>query len=96
MLRTFVDKSYHLLRKGLILILRGYQYLISPQLGPRCRFFPSCSHYAVEALTHYNIFKGFSLIFMRIIRCHPFHPGGYDPLIILDNQAVNCEQINKP
>jgi uncharacterized protein len=96
MLRRFMGQINDCLQKSLILILRSYQYFISPLWGQRCRFYPSCSHYAVEALTHFNVFKSFFLIFKRIVRCHPFHPGGYDPLILLENQAPKCNQAHKP
>lgn len=64
----------------LVALIRGYQYLISPLLGQRCRFFPTCSEYAVEALQRHGPIKGLSLGLRRILRCHPWHPGGYDPL----------------
>jgi len=57
-----------------------YQKLISPILLPSCRFYPSCSTYARLALKKYGIMKGGILSLMRILRCHPLHPGGYDPL----------------
>ena len=57
-----------------------YQKLISPMLLPSCRFYPSCSTYARLALKKYGIMKGGILSLMRILRCHPLHPGGYDPL----------------
>jgi putative membrane protein insertion efficiency factor len=57
-----------------------YQKLISPVLLPSCRFYPSCSTYARLALKKYGIIKGGILSLMRILRCHPLHPGGYDPL----------------
>jgi putative membrane protein insertion efficiency factor len=57
-----------------------YQKLISPILLPSCRFYPSCSTYASLALKKYGIIKGGMLSLMRILRCHPLHPGGYDPL----------------
>lgn len=87
MVRAPLEKVSLLLRKGLILALRGYQYCISPLLGQRCRFYPSCSHYAVDALTHCHVIKGCYLIFCRLMRCHPFHPGGYDPLILSKEQV---------
>lgn len=68
------------MRKVLIAIIRAYQYLISPMLGPHCRFHPTCSAYAVEALEQHGIFKGTWLALRRIGRCHPFHPGGHDPV----------------
>lgn len=64
----------------LAFLIRLYQYLISPLLGPSCRFYPSCSHYAREALLKHGFFKGTYLAARRILRCHPFHPGGYDPV----------------
>jgi putative membrane protein insertion efficiency factor len=57
-----------------------YQKLISPILLPSCRFYPSCSTYARLALKKYGIIKGGILSLMRILRCHPLHPGGYDPV----------------
>lgn len=64
----------------LVLLVRGYQLLISPLLGPRCRFQPSCSQYAIEALRTHGALKGSWLTLMRIGRCHPLHSGGYDPV----------------
>ncbi|MBN2646609.1 MAG: membrane protein insertion efficiency factor YidD [Thiotrichales bacterium] len=62
------------------LLIRFYQLFISPLLGPRCRFYPSCSHYALEALQVHGLFKGSWLAIRRISRCHPGHPGGLDPV----------------
>lgn len=61
-------------------MIRGYQRFVSPMLGPRCRFYPSCSHYAGDALRHHGLFRGAGLAAWRILRCHPFHPGGHDPV----------------
>ncbi len=67
--------------KYLLAFLVGlYQALISPLLGPNCRYDPSCSQYAKEALLKYGALKGSVLSIRRILRCHPFHPGGYDPV----------------
>lgn len=57
-----------------------YQKSVSPFLGNRCRFYPSCSQYAKESLTEHGIFKGSYLSVKRIAKCHPLHPGGYDPV----------------
>jgi uncharacterized protein len=57
-----------------------YQRLISPVLPPSCRFYPSCSQYALEAVTRHGAFKGSWLAARRLARCHPFHPGGFDPV----------------
>ncbi|MBK6799837.1 MAG: membrane protein insertion efficiency factor YidD [Acidobacteria bacterium] len=63
-----------------IAILRFYKYAISPMLPPSCRFTPSCSEYAAEAISKYGFFKGSYLGIKRILRCHPFSAGGYDPV----------------
>jgi len=63
-----------------VAMVRLYQILIAPLLGANCRFQPSCSHYAIDALKKYGFFRGSWLAVKRIFRCHPFHPGGYDPV----------------
>ena len=63
----------------LVGMVRIYQYTISPLLGPRCRFHPSCSEYFIGAVRKYGAFSGALRGVWRILRCHPFHPGGYDP-----------------
>ena len=62
---------------GLILI---YQKLVSPNLGPNCRFQPTCSQYALEAVQRHGVIRGVWLAIKRIGKCHPLHPGGYDPV----------------
>ncbi|MEW6294129.1 MAG: membrane protein insertion efficiency factor YidD [Pseudomonadota bacterium] len=69
-----------MLAKPLIWLVRGYQLFISPFVPPSCRFHPTCSHYAVEALQKHGAVKGFWLALRRIARCHPWHPGGHDPV----------------
>ena len=66
--------------KILLLFIRAYQKILSPILPPSCRFYPTCSHYAYEAIVKYGPLKGVWLGFVRILKCHPFHPGGYDPV----------------
>jgi hypothetical protein len=61
-------------------LLRVYQLVVSPWLGPRCRFVPSCSAYASEAIIRYGVLGGSWRGLVRILRCHPFHRGGFDPL----------------
>lgn len=61
-------------------LVQTYRYLISPWLGRRCRFYPSCSEYAVEALHRHGPWRGSWLTVRRVGRCHPFHPGGFDPV----------------
>ncbi len=63
-----------------LLLIRAYQLAISPMLGDRCRFHPSCSEYSMEALRRHGLLKGAWLGLRRIGRCHPWHPGGYDPV----------------
>ena len=63
----------------LIGAIRVYQVTLSPLLGPACRFEPSCSRYMVEAIRKYGTWKGVGLGLRRVSRCHPWHPGGYDP-----------------
>ncbi|RKU18210.1 membrane protein insertion efficiency factor YidD [Candidatus Poribacteria bacterium] len=60
--------------------IRFYRRFISPILPPACRFYPTCSQYALEALERYGIFKGCWLTLKRLSKCHPYHPGGFDPL----------------
>jgi putative membrane protein insertion efficiency factor len=64
----------------LVFLIRVYQRLISPLLPPSCRFTPTCSEYAVEAIKKRGAFRGSYMAARRLLRCHPFHPGGYDPV----------------
>lgn len=66
--------------KPLLLLIRFYRYAISPMLGQNCRFVPSCSEYALQALEKYGTGKGLYFALKRILRCHPWSPGGYDPV----------------
>lgn len=70
----------YLLQKSCCVLIRGYQLIFSPILGNRCRFYPTCSHYMAEAIEHYGLLKGIGLGLCRLAKCHPFHPGGFDPL----------------
>jgi len=60
--------------------IRFYQLALSPLVGPACRFHPSCSQYALEAVSRFGVLRGGWLAVRRLARCHPFHPGGYDPV----------------
>lgn len=64
----------------LIHLVRTYQLVISPLFPPACRFTPTCSAYAIEAIREYGALRGFYMSLRRLLRCHPFHPGGYDPV----------------
>ncbi|HEV7357503.1 MAG TPA: membrane protein insertion efficiency factor YidD [Steroidobacteraceae bacterium] len=75
-------------RKFLMWIIRGYQLGVSPMLGPRCRFYPSCSCYAHTAIERYGVLRGGWLGLRRLLRCHPFREGGYDP--VPDNRVTHA------
>ena len=62
------------------MLIRSYRYAISPMLGVHCRFHPSCSEYALEALERHGSWHGSWLVLKRLLRCNPWHPGGYDPV----------------
>ncbi|MEW6427983.1 MAG: membrane protein insertion efficiency factor YidD [Thermodesulfobacteriota bacterium] len=64
----------------LLALVRGYQLLLSPVLPPVCRFTPTCSHYAIEAINRHGAWHGSWLALKRVLRCHPFHRGGFDPV----------------
>jgi putative membrane protein insertion efficiency factor len=63
-----------------VCLIRGYQKWLSPLLGDRCRFYPSCSQYALLAITEWGFFKGLRLAARRLVKCGPWHEGGYDPV----------------
>jgi putative membrane protein insertion efficiency factor len=67
-------------RSMVLFLIRFYQMAISPHFPSRCRFYPTCSAYAYEAVVKHGVFRGLVLAVRRILRCHPFHPGGYDPV----------------
>jgi len=69
-----------LMKSFLIGIIRCYQRAISPLLPNSCRFYPTCSEYAVQAVERYGVLKGLYMGIKRVLKCHPFHPGGYDPV----------------
>jgi putative membrane protein insertion efficiency factor len=69
-----------LLKRQFIKLIEFYQKYISPMKKPSCRFYPTCSQYAIDALNKYGFIKGTYLSVKRILKCHPFHPGGYDPV----------------
>ncbi len=68
------------LARGAVVLIRAYQKIVSPLLPPSCRFYPTCSSYAIEALERHGLVKGAALATKRVLRCHPFNPGGYDPV----------------
>jgi putative membrane protein insertion efficiency factor len=68
------------MRKVLVHLIRAYRYLVSPLLGNNCRFYPSCSRYAEEAIARHGVMRGGWLALCRLLRCHPWHAGGCDPV----------------
>lgn len=79
-----------------IKFIRGYQLIISPMIGPRCRFTPTCSHYAIEAIKSHGIVKGCWLVAKRLIRCQPLSEGGYDPVpACCQPMSHKTDSINK-
>lgn len=74
------DPTASLAARVAVALIRGYQRWISPAFPARCRFYPSCSQYTLEAMTRYGVLKGSWLGLKRLLRCHPFHPGGFDPV----------------
>jgi putative membrane protein insertion efficiency factor len=75
------------LTRGLVALIRGYQVAISPLLPPACRYYPTCSQYTLEAVRRYGAIRGGWLGIRRLCRCHPWHPGGYDPVPDLPGSA---------
>ena len=69
-----------MIKHALLGLIRAYQLLISPMIGPCCRFIPTCSEYAIEAIRLHGPWKGMWLSAIRLSKCHPFHSGGYDPV----------------
>ena len=77
-----------LLSRSLLALIACYRYLISPMLGPHCRYTPSCSVYAQQAISTHGALKGSWMGFKRVCRCHPLHDGGYDPV-------PDCPELTK-
>ena len=83
-----------IIRRIVVLPIQFYRLFISPVLGPHCRFQPTCSSYAIEAIESFGIFKGTVMAVRRVSRCHPWHPGGYDPVHKSDADHHHHEQVN--
>ncbi len=80
------------MKKLVLGFIKGYRYFISPLFPRTCRFYPTCSQYTLEAVEHYGVARGLWLGLRRVLKCHPFHPGGYDPLPLLENKSVRRER----
>jgi putative membrane protein insertion efficiency factor len=70
-------------------LLRGYKWAVSPLLPPSCRYVPTCSEYAMEAVDRYGVLRGGFMAFVRVLRCHPFVRGGYDPVVQAEQAAID-------
>jgi uncharacterized protein len=80
-LRNLPFTLWNFPRIVLLALIRAYQAVVSPTLPPdTCRFYPSCSHYGYQAIYKYGAIKGSLMAAWRVLRCNPFHPGGYDPV----------------
>ena len=88
---TMIKNLPRLFAKGLIQV---YRYSISPLMAGRCRFYPTCSAYAQEALDSHGFLKGSKLIISRLLRCHPWHPGGFDPVPESSDRLNRTESDN--
>lgn len=75
----FVERLMRLPADAMVFLVRGYQRGISPMFGPRCRFTPTCSEYFVQSVRKYGAVRGSLRGLWRLMKCHPLHPGGYDP-----------------
>ncbi|WP_143821105.1 membrane protein insertion efficiency factor YidD [Motiliproteus sp. MSK22-1] len=87
----FFSHIKQLTHRFIIGLVRCYQLLISPFLGNNCRFYPSCSSYTIEAMETHGLLKGFYLGIRRVLRCHPYHEGGLDPVPPVSPQAAPPE-----
>lgn len=75
-----IERLLALPRNLLLALIRLYQLILSPIIGNQCRFHPTCSHYAAQAIQDRGALRGSALAIARLLRCHPFHPGGFDPV----------------
>lgn len=80
MAKAYEETAVNIVTKLTVQLLRFYQLIISPLLGPRCRFYPSCSNYSISAMEKYGLLKGAYLTLKRLSKCHPGHEGGLDEL----------------
>jgi uncharacterized protein len=85
-----------MIARALVLLIRVYRRLLSPLVGPVCRFEPSCSAYAQQCLEMHGAFKGSLLSLIRLCKCHPLHPGGYDPPPLPKNAAASPVSPSSP
>ncbi|NIB39492.1 membrane protein insertion efficiency factor YidD [Pseudomaricurvus alkylphenolicus] len=77
-----------------ITLIRLYRYFLSPWVGNQCRFYPTCSHYGEEAIEHYGLLKGSVMTIRRLLKCHPWHPGGIDPVPVPKASKSTTTAVN--
>jgi len=82
-----------ILKYFFLFLIRLYQLCLSPFLGPCCRFMPSCSEYAREAISIYGVLKGTWLMLKRVMKCGPWHQGGYDPVSPIEEESSDSSQV---
>ena len=89
------DKMNNIAKAAVLSLLRGYKWFISPMLAAACRYTPTCSEYAMESVDRFGVVRGSWMAFRRILRCHPFVQGGYDPVVAPDVPArpTNVDKI---
>ncbi len=80
-------------RSFVLSVLRGYKWALSPLLPPACRYVPTCSEYAMEAVDRYGVLRGGVMAMWRVLRCHPFVPGGYDPVVKVSAAKSNANGV---
>jgi len=80
-------------RQTAVFLLRGYKWMISPLFPPSCRYVPSCSEYAMEAVELYGVWRGSWMALVRMLRCHPFARGGYDPVVTGQQRAHEGSRV---
>lgn len=85
---SFIPLGTTTMKRLVLHLIRLYQLCLSSLLGPRCRFYPTCSHYTIEAIDQYGLWQGSKLGLTRICKCHPFHSGGYDPVPLNANNPA--------
>lgn len=78
--------------KVALIVLRGYKAMVSPWLPPSCRYVPTCSEYAMEAVERFGVIRGTLMAARRVLRCHPFVKGGYDPVVRVSATGCGCER----
>ena len=82
-------------RSFVLFFLRGYKWALSPLLPPACRYVPSCSEYAMEAVDRYGVIRGSLMAMWRVLRCHPFVQGGYDPVVRLNKPECGAARQSR-